>query len=180
MRRLVVLLGLVALAFVAATTGSAAQGKQISIDINDSFQDPDLSAECGVDVFIDFVAHLRVTLVYNRTGLVVREIDHAGNGRVTYRSPDTGKSFSFPIQPSQWDYGSGAVIGSTATFQFVGLFGHATGFIDSDAGLLRIVGVVTGFDEFGIPQVEGTEVIAERGNVNSGEDITAAICAALT
>ena len=43
MRRLV-LLGLVALAFVAATTGSAAQGKQISIDINDSFQDPDLSA----------------------------------------------------------------------------------------------------------------------------------------
>jgi hypothetical protein len=65
-------------------------------------------------------------------------------------------------------------------FQFVGLFGHATGFIDSDAGLLRIVGIVTGFDEFGIPQVEGTEVIAERGNVNCGGDITAAICAALT
>jgi len=39
---------------------------------------------------------------------------------------------------------------------------------------------VTGFDEFGIPQVEGTEVIAERGNVNCGGDITAAICAALT
>ena len=96
---------------MAATTGSAAQAKQISVDINDSFQDPDLSAECGVDVFIDFVAHLQVTLVYNKSGLVVRELDHAGNGRITYSSPDTGRSFSFPIQPSQWDYGSGAVIG---------------------------------------------------------------------
>jgi hypothetical protein len=165
---------------MAATTGSAAQAKQISIDINDSFQDPGLSEECGVDVFISFVAHLRVTLVYNRSGLIVREMDHAGNGRVTYRSPDTGKSFSFPIQPSQWNYGSGAVIGSTATFQFVGLFGHVPGRIDSDAGLFRVVGVVTGFDEFGIPEVEGTEVIAERGNINSGEEITAAICAKLT
>jgi hypothetical protein len=180
MRRLAVLLGLVALALLTATPGSAAQARQISVDINDSFQDPDLSATCGVDVFIDFVAHLQVTLVYNQSGLVVRELDHAGNGTVTYRSPNTGKSFSFPIQPSQWDYGSGAVIGSTATFQFVGLFGHATGFIDSDAGRLQIVGVVEGFDEFGIPLVEGTDVIAESGNVNSGEEIDAAICAALT
>jgi hypothetical protein len=180
LRRLVVLLGLVALALMAATTGSAAQAKQISIDLNDSFQDPDLSAECGVDVFVSFVAPLRVTLVYNRSGLIVREMDHAGNGRVTYRSPDTGKSFSFPIQPSQWNYGSGAVIGSRATFQFVGLFGHVPGLIASDAGLFRAVGVVTGFDEFGIPEVELTEVIAERGNINSGEEITAAICAALT
>jgi hypothetical protein len=72
------------------------------------------------------------------------------------------------------------VIGSTATFQFVGLFGHVPGIIDSDAGRLQIVGVVEGFDEFGIPEVEGTEVIFESGNVNSGEEIDAAICAALT
>jgi hypothetical protein len=180
MRRLAVLLGLVALALLAATPGSAAQARQISIDINDSFQDADLTATCGVDVFIDFVANLKVTLVYNKDGLVVRELDHAGNGTVTYRSPDTGKSFSFPIQPSQWDYGSGAVIGSTATFQFVGLFGHVPGLIDSDAGRLKIVGVVTGFDEFGIPLVEGIDLIAESGNVNSDEEIDAAICAGLT
>jgi hypothetical protein len=31
---------------------------------------------------------------------------------------------------------------------------------------------VSGFDEFGIPEVELTEVIAERGNINSGEEIT--------
>jgi hypothetical protein len=74
----------------------------------------------------------------------------------------------------------GSAIGSRATFQFVGLFGHVPGLIASDAGLFRAVGVVTGFDEFGIPEVELTEVIAERGNINSGEEITAAICAALT
>lgn len=180
MRRFIVLLGLVALALVAAAPGSSAQARQISIQIDDSFQDDELSAACGVDVFIDFVAHLQVTLVYNQGGLVVREIDHFGNGTVTYRSPDTGKSFSFPFQPAQWDYGSGAVIGSTAVFQFTGLIGHAAGFISSDAGLFRLIGVVTGFDEFGIPLVEPTEVVADRGNRQSGEEIGAAICAALT
>jgi hypothetical protein len=39
---------------------------------------------------------------------------------------------------------------------------------------------VEGFDEFGIPEVEFQEVIADRGNRNSGEEIVAAICAELT
>jgi len=49
------------------------------------------------------------------------------------------------------------------------------------AALTRVssvfLGVVTGFDEFGIPQVDFVEVMADRGNRNRGEEIVAAICA---
>jgi hypothetical protein len=179
MRRMTPLLILVVLAlFVAAPTGATA--RQVHITINDSFQDDFLTEQCGVDVFIDVVGDLQVTLVYNRSGLIVREIDRAGGGRITYRSPETGNAFSFPIQPSQWDYGSGAVLGSPVVVSFTGLMGHVPGFIDSDAGLFRFLGIVEGFDEFGIPEVEFQEVIADRGNRNSGEEIVAAICAELT
>jgi hypothetical protein len=179
MRQLIALLSIVGLALLAAAPVGAT-ARQVHIAINDSFQDDFLTEACGVDVFIDAVADLQVTLVYNRDGLVVREIDRAGGGTITYRSPDTGNSFSFPFQPSQWDYGSGAVAGSPVTVSFTGLFGHVPGFIDSDAGLFRFRGVVEGFDEFGIPEVEFQEVIADRGNRNSGEEIVAAICAELT
>jgi hypothetical protein len=123
---------------------------------------------------------LKVSLVRNKSGLVVRETDRAGGGRTTYRSPDTGKSFSFPIQPSHWDYGSGAVVGSPVIVSFTGLMGHVPGLIPSDAGLFRFLGHVTGFDEFGIPLVDFDEVIADRGNRNSEEEIVAAICGKLS
>ena len=179
MRQLVALLSIAVLGLLVAAPTSAT-ARQVHITIDDHFQDDFLSEACGVDVFIDVVADLQVTLVYNRAGLVVREIDRAGGGTITYRSPDTGNSFSFPFQPSQWDYGSGAVLGSPVTVSFTGLFGHVPGGIDSDAGLFRFLGTVEGFDEFGIPQVEFNEVIAERGNRNSGEEVVAAICAELT
>lgn len=179
MRQLTALLSIAVMALLVAAPTSAT-ARQVHITIDDHFQDEFLSEECGVDVFIDVVADLQVTLVYNRSGLVVREIDHAGGGTITYSSPDTGNSFYFPFQPSQWDYGSGAVLGSSVTVSFTGLLGHVPGGIDSDAGLFRFLGTVTGFDEFGIPIVEFGEVIADRGNRNSGEEITAAICAELT
>jgi hypothetical protein len=181
MRQLAVLTMVAVVALLAATTSSAQQARQISIPIDDHFQDEFWSETCGVEIFIDVVANLRVTLIYNESGLVVRELDSAGGGTITFRSPETGKSFSFPFQPSQWDYGSGAVVGSTVTISFTGLAGHVPGLIPSDAGLLRILGVVEGFDEFGIPEVEFSDVvIADRGNRESEERISAAICGALT
>jgi len=179
MRQLVALLSIAVMALLMAAP-TTATARQFHINIDDSFQSGFLSDACGVDVFIDTDGDLQVTLVYNRAGLVAREIDRAGGGTITYRSPDTGNSFSFPIQPSQWDYGSGAVLGSSAIVSFTGLMGHIPGGIDSDAGLFRFLGTVEGFDEFGIPQVGFNEVIADRGNRNSGEEVVAAICAELT
>jgi len=181
MRYLAILLGvaLVAPGVVGASVG--AQAQQLDIHIDDHFQDEFWSETCGVDVFIDIVADVKVTLVYNRSGLVVRETDKAGGGTITFRSPDTGKLFSFPFQPSQWEYGAGAVVGSDVIVSFTGLLGHVPGFGASDAGLFRFRGVVEGFDEQGIPEVDFlgfTDVIADRGNREP--DSAAEICAALT
>jgi hypothetical protein len=179
MRQLTALLS-IAFAALLMAAPSGATARQVHVTIDNHFQDEGLSEQCGFDVFVDVVADLQATLVYNQSGLIVREIDHFGGGTITYRSPDTGNSFSFTINPSQWDYGSGAVVGSSATVSFTGLFGHVPGELDSDAGLFRLLGTVVGFDEFGIPIVEFSEVIADRGNHNSGEEIDAAICAELT
>jgi hypothetical protein len=180
MRQLAVILSMAVVALIAAGTSSGQHAQQIHIAIDDHFQSDFWSGQCGFDVFIDTVADLQVTLVYNSSGLIVREIDRAGGGTVTFRSPDTGRSFSFPAQPSQWDYGSGAVIGSPVTVSFTGLQGHVPGKISSDAGLLRLLGVVEGFDELGIPEVEFVDVIADRGNRGTLEAITAAICGTLS
>jgi hypothetical protein len=164
-----------ALLVVGASVGARAE--QITISIDEHFERTDLSAACGFPVFFDFVGEAKVTLVRNKDDLVVREIDRVGGGaKLTFRSATA--SFSFPSQPSTWDYGEGAVVGSEVIVSFHGLFGHASGFIASDAGLFRSLGVVTGFDEFGIPDVDFVEAIADRGNRET--DVVEAICAALT
>lgn len=182
MRYLAILLSVAVVALVAVGTSVGAQAQHVNINIDDTFQSDFLSEACGVRVFIDVVADLNVTLVYNKSGLIVREIDSSGGGTVTYRSPDTGKSFSYPYFAVQLDYGSGAVLGSDVILSFTGVFGRVTGFIPPNAGLFRFKGVVTGFEEHEgvlVPFVEGVEVIADRGNREDGDAVGAAICAAL-
>jgi hypothetical protein len=83
------------------------------------------------------------------------------------------------LQPSQWDDGSGAAVGSTVIVSFTGLLGHVPGAIASDAGLFRYRGVVTGFDEFEIPIVELVDVIADVGHRSDQEQVVSAICGTL-
>ena len=180
MRYLAMLAACAVAALVVVAASAGARAEQITVHIDDHFVDPFLSDACGVEVEIAVVADLKVTLKHNREGLVVREIDAAfGNGRITYSSSEN--SFSFTFQRSHWDYGEGAVVGSEAVVTFTGLQGHVPGVIATDAGLVRLVGVVTGFDEFGIPQVDFPKPpLADRGHRSSSEDIIAAICAGVT
>ena len=179
MRYLAALFGIVALALVVVAPVDAGRVEHVRVTIDDHFQDEFLSEECGIDVFIDVVADARATLFFNESGLVEREIDTVGKGTVTYRAPSTGNSFSFHLGPvARTDYGSGAVLGSSAIVSVAGLFGHVPGGIDSDAGLLRFVGTVVEFDG-DIPIVQFDQVIVEHGNRNSGEEVVAAICAEL-
>jgi hypothetical protein len=181
MRHLAAFVGVVVVAALGAGASTAAPAEQIHISINDTFVDDFWSEQCGFTVTLNFTADVQVTLVRNQDGLIVREIDRAGGGRITYSS-DNG-SFSFPTAPSQFDYGSGAVIGSSVVVSFPGLQGHAPGFIASDAGLVRLEGVVvTGFDEFGIPELDFTnaELVVDVGNREGFERIRAAICGALS
>ena len=181
MWHLAVLAGVALLAALGAGVGTAARAEQVHISINDTFVDDQVSAACGFTVTVNVTAEVQATLVRNGAGLIVRELDHAGGGRVTFSSANG--SFSFPVQPVVIDYGSGAMIGSSAVVSFVGLLGHAPGFIASDAGLIRLEGVVVeGFDEFGTPVLDfsNAEAVIDAGNREGGENIVPAICAALS
>jgi hypothetical protein len=173
------LCALCALAVLAMAATAGAATRHLSFPVDDTFQDEGLTDLCGFDVFINIKGTARVQLFLDDAGNVVREID-TFSGFVTYTS-DTG-SFSFPLaQPITFDYGAGAEIGSTATIKLVGLSGHATGFIASDAGIIILTGTVVDFSPEGIPIVDfDGEVTFIHGNFESGEDIGEAICAALS
>ncbi len=181
MRRIAVLLTVAALALLAAGTSGAERARQVTIDISDTFTSDFWSAQCGFDVVIEVSGELHVTLVYNGAGLIVLEIDRAGGSKIIWTAPShPGKTFSYPnAQPSRWDYGSGATVGSAVTITFSGLSGHVPGAISSDAGLLVFTGAVEGFDEFGIPEVEFTDQIAQKGHFSDLANIRAAICGTL-
>ena len=167
---------------VVMAPAHAQQARHVRVVVDDTFPDPGSTEACGTPVEISVEGTLNVTLVYNQEGLLVKEIDPSGGGTVTYSAPETGNSFSFPFQTAIFDYGAGAEVGSTVTAKFVVLFGHAAGFIASDAGQLIFTGVVTGFDDNVIPLIdeENAELVVQHGNFESDEDIEAAICAALT
>jgi hypothetical protein len=181
MVRKVVLLVLVLVLGVPAVA-LAARAERISIDISETSTDPGLTSECGTEVVFTVTGDATVTLWRNAEGLVVRELDRAPRSKITVSAPETGNSFSFPNSlVATFDYGDGAAVGSEATVRVRGLFGHVTGFIASDAGSLTFVGEVTGFDEFGIPVVDFPDPpVRETGNRESGEDVVAAFCKALT
>jgi hypothetical protein len=173
------LCALCALAVLALAATAGAATRHLSFPVDDTSQDEFLSDACGFDVFINVKGTARVTLLLDADGDVVKEID-TFQGFVTYTS-GTG-SFRFPLaQPIRFDYGEGAEIGSTATIKIVGLSGHATGHIASDAGIIILTGTVVDFSPEGIPIVDfDGEVTFQHGNFESGDDIVAAICAALS
>jgi hypothetical protein len=182
MRRLIVALALVVAGAAAGASQAAAPVHLTNLDISDSFTIPagDL---CAFDVTVTTSGTADVTLWLNDSGLVVREHDTQPGSMITISG--NGNSFSFPNAVSaETDYGSGATLGGSATVTVSGMFGHATGFIASDAGQLVIVNAtVVGFasvDGAEIPIVAGGDVQVQHGIFHSGDAIAAAICAALS
>jgi hypothetical protein len=175
---LVVLIALLGL--LVATPADAQQARHVTINVEDTFVSDFWTETCGTTVVISIEGTLHVTLLYNKEGLIEKEIDPSSGLTVTFSAPQTANSFSFPTNTTIFDYGAGAEVGSTFTAKSVGLFGHVPGLIASDAGQLIFTGVVVGFDEFEIPIVEFTELLVEHGNFESQEDINAAVCGTLT
>jgi hypothetical protein len=178
----VVALVLVIAGVTAAASQAAAPVHLTNLDISNSFTIPagDL---CAFDVTLTNSGTADVTLWLNDAGLVVREHDTTPGAVVTFSG--NGNSFSFRNSLSiETDYGTGAILGGSATLTISGMFGHVPGFIASDAGQLVIVNAtVVGFasvDGAEIPIVAGGDVQVQHGIFHSGDAIAAAICAALS
>lgn len=185
MRKLALLATIVAAGF-AATAALAAAPENVTMPVHDSFYAPFMSNACGIPVTItlDGVAH--VTLWRNSAGLVVRERDVLSSFTAVFESPTalggTGRSFTNRSPGvAEFDYGSGAALGSTATITLTGAQGPAAGAgSDLTAGYQRLTGTVYGFSPEGIPLVDfDGPVLDQHGRWPGFDVVLAQRCAAL-
>jgi hypothetical protein len=153
-----------------ATAATPPEHFALPLEFSESFDD------CGFVVDFTTSGTLRVTLWRNEAGLVVRERD-SGLFNETYTNAETGKTFStVDSLSSWWDYGSGAVLGSSVKITVVGMGGSVPG-SGPDAGRTVATGTVVDFLPEGIPIVEGTD---EEPLSIAGRHPDQDVCAALS
>ena len=134
---------------LAGPAAAAAPPQHVTFPLADSGSFDD----CGF--VVDFVqtGTIHVTLWRNDAGLVFRELDTASSFHLTFTREDTGKTISMVLsQSSQWDYGSGAVLGSSVRVTFVGNAFRLPG-VGPDAGRIVVTGTVGDFTPEGVPLV---------------------------
>jgi hypothetical protein len=187
--RLVTVVALALLALAWAAPAHAENAVHLNDAIDESFSFTYLSPSCGFEVTITVEAFEDVTLVYDRDGLVVRELDHSSGGTLTY-----GSAYNSVTTPMAWDfnitYPGGAPLGSTASAVISGVCNgpllpqyiqpRITGYVPPPAGSGREVNlVVIGFLDNGIPELSFGDFVASHGNDVSHFDFDSAFCEAL-
>ena len=165
----------------ATATAAAAPPERVSFDVSDpAVTNPYLSELCGTTIQVSATGTVEITLWRNEAGLVVRERDRFPNAWRTFSSPETGESFRIRYEAvSDWDYGTGAQIGSEVTITRHGMVFHIPG-ETAIAGLtVTEEATVDHFDQ-GVPIVEGGGTITRQvGHFPNNVDFGTAICEAL-
>jgi hypothetical protein len=161
-------------ASVVGATSAAGAVHLKGIDASFSEHDDFLTAECGFDVTFAVSGTASYTLVYGKTGSVVREVDTepgltitvSGNGK----SSTTGSDGIYISK-----YPNGATPGAPATITVTGHFYTFPGGV-VNAGPDFLTGHVVGFNEYGVPETEFDDFLAGHGPRG---DFVAGACAAL-
>jgi hypothetical protein len=126
-RRIGLLVSLVALlalggGILGATPAWATPPKHLHIPINITFPDDPLSEACGFDVFDVLAGTIDVTLLYDQSGTLVREIDTFPAFTASFTAPSTGKSIvSRSPVVGITDYTGGGADGTPAVLRVTGL-----------------------------------------------------------
>ena len=184
-RRIGLLVSLVALVALgggtlAATPAWATAPQHFhQIPFNDSFRDDPLSEACGFDVFDVIAANINVTLLYDQSGTLIREIDTYPVGTFSFAAPSTGKSIgSRSPTVAITDYTGGGADGTAAVVTLTGLqIMLAPGMMFT--GRQVYDAVVIDHSPEGIPITAFTDLISQSGNFFSG-DTAPLVCAALS
>ena len=157
----------------------AAPASHFSQPVDFSFPLDYYTGLCGFPVVQTLTGTLRTTLRYDASGRIVSEIDTQPGTTLTFSSPASGKSFSWPFASLlRTDYTNGAVVGSRATSYGSGLSIKAPG-VSAEADRVVFDAVVAARTPEGIPIVAFTGVISVKGHTNDPDVVDAAICAAL-
>jgi hypothetical protein len=176
MKRLALILNLVALPLALAATASANSPTRISFEVNDTFYVPSTSAYCGFDIYRTITGTINVTLFRDGSDTLVRETDTGPNFKESFYAPSTGKTFSDPgFVTAHTSYDGGGAIGRSAVVTLTGMLQNAAG--PADAGRLVLEGVVVGLDPSGIPFVDASEFVSASGHF--GDDPVGNRCESL-
>jgi hypothetical protein len=183
-RRIGLLVSLVTLlalggGLLGATPAWATPPQHFHLPLNFSVRDDAFSDACGFDVFDVGAGNVDITLFYDQSGTVIREIDTFPTFTASFIAPSTGKSI-VSRQPAVLivDYTGGGAVGTPAVARFTGLqFMLQPGVMF--AGSQVFDAVVVGHTPEGIPDVLLTDVISQSGNFFSG-DTAPLVCAALS
>jgi hypothetical protein len=176
---LVVLLALGGGLLGAAPAGATPPKHFHQLPFNFSVRDDALSAACGFDVFDTFAGPIDVTLFYDQSGTLIREIDTVPTLTFSFTAPSTGKSIG-SAAPAVLitDYTGGGALGTPAVASLTGLqlmLGPGVMF----TGRQVFDAVVVDHSPEGIPIIEFTNLISQSGNFFSG-DTAPLVCAALS
>jgi hypothetical protein len=143
-----------------------------SVPIDVTFPSDSLSEACAVPVTVHLLGPILVKGFVDPSGSVVRELDTAPGGTITY-STDTGRSVSLSWAVLHGTYPQGVVIGAPADVVI-------TGQVGSDDllgnGRLEFDTVILAIDDYGIPLYDLDNLVRSSGNLSQ----VARICAALT
>jgi hypothetical protein len=183
-RRIGLLVSLAALlalggGLLGAAPAWATAPKHFHIPLNFSFRDDPLSDACGFDVFDVGAGNVDVTLLYDQSGTLIREIDTFPTFTFSFAAPSTGKSIGSRAPAVLiTDYTGGGAVGTPAVGRLTGLQ------IMLQPGVMftgRQVfdAVVVDHTPEGIPIIMFTSLISQSGNFFS-DDTTPLVCAALS
>lgn len=164
---------------LTATPAQATPPGHFSEPVDLTFQDDYLTDFCGFEVLFSLVGTLKSTLYYDRSGNIIREVDTQPGFTLSFHSPETGKSFSFPFAAIlRTEYPDGAALGSESISYGGGLFLKVPG-IPANAGYGGYTGVVVDHTPSGVPIIAFTGIISSVGHENDGDEVDAAFCSAL-
>jgi hypothetical protein len=183
-RRIGLLVSLVALlalggGMLGATPAWATAPTHFHLQLNVSFRDDALSDACGFDVFDVLAGNIDVTLFYDQSGTLIREIDTSPSLTFSFAAPSTGKSIG-SRSPAVLitDYASGGALGTAAVASLTGLSQRlAPGVMFT--GNQVFDAVVVDHSPEGVPIIEFTNMISQSGNFFSG-DLAGVVCPALS
>jgi len=158
----------------------AAPPTHLSLTVDDTFPSR-YTLVCGIPVYRHDSGMVRITLFHDKNGTVIGEIDTVANYKTTLFSPvegGTGRSFTSPSSASlKSTYPDGVYLGAPAILVFNGVQFMPPGL--PQAGHDVYAGEIVFIDEAGVPFVDLTGLIDERGHFTDIAEYDAAICAAL-
>jgi hypothetical protein len=169
-----------ALSAVLMPAAHAAAPVRVAYPVDVSYPVPELSAVCGFDVTFSMTGTFAGVIFHDSAGEIVRELDTQPGTMITWSSPTTGRSFTYPFSTVfHVTYPEGVEPGDRVIASVTGLGDKVPG-ISASAGNTLLTGGTVLFVEAGVPYANYGEPTSFRGRSNEPDAVDAAICASLS